>query len=61
MNFQVHLAHREAVSYEVSIDDIITHDEDLADAVVANTKRYCSIFSDVVQELLPVYRDKQVS
>lgn len=58
---QVHLAHREAVALEVDIDDVIAHDEGLGKAVQANTKRYSNIFSEVVQELLPVYRDKQVA
>ena len=57
---QVHLAHREAVTLEVDLDDVASHDEGLSDAILSNTKRYSNIFSDVVQELLPIYRDKQV-
>lgn len=59
-HFQVSLAHREAVLLEVDLDDLRTHDESLCDAVLENTKRYSAMFCDVVQELLPVYRDKQV-
>lgn len=54
------LSHREAVALQIDIDDVTTHDEDLSKAILANTKRYSAIFSDVVQELLPVYREKQV-
>ena len=45
---------------EVDLDDVASHDEGLSDAILSNTKRYSNIFSDVVQELLPIYRDKQV-
>ena len=35
-------------------------DPELAEAIVQNTRRYVTIFSEVVSELLPVYRQKEV-
>ena len=35
-------------------------DPELAEAIVQNTRRYVSIFSDVVSELLPIYKQKEV-
>lgn len=35
-------------------------DPDLAQAIAQNTRRYVAIFSDVVSELLPVYKQREV-
>lgn len=58
---QVQLAHRESVALEIDLDDVKNHDEGLCEAILDNTKRYSSLFADAVQELLPVYRDRQVT
>ena len=36
-------------------------DHELAEAIVRNTRRYVSLFSDVIAELLPVYKQKEAS
>lgn len=36
-------------------------DPDLADAICQNTRRYVTIFSDAVSELLPTYKQREVT
>jgi len=45
----------------VDLDDVSNHDPDLYDAVVENTRRYVGLFADVIQELLPSYKQKEVT
>ncbi|KAK7090570.1 DNA replication licensing factor mcm7-like [Littorina saxatilis] len=54
------LAHREQVSLTVDLDHVQDYDPDLGDAIVENTKRYVSLFSDAVQDLLPDYKQKEI-
>ncbi|XP_021017552.1 DNA replication licensing factor MCM7 isoform X1 [Mus caroli] len=56
----VHLAHREQVALYVDLDDIAEDDPELVDSVCENAKRYSRLFGDVVQELLPEYKEKEV-
>lgn len=56
----VKLAHREQVGLWIDLDDIRDHDPELADAIVENSRRYVHLFSEIVQELLPEYREKEV-
>lgn len=35
-------------------------DDELAANIMGNTRRYCSIFSDVIFELLPTYKEREV-
>ena len=58
---QVNIAHREQVALTVDLDDVSNHDPDLYDAVVENTRRYVGLFADVIQELLPSYKQKEVT
>lgn len=58
---QVSIAHREQVGLTIDLDDVSNHDPDLCDAIVENTRRYVGLFADVVQELLPSYRQKEVT
>ena len=57
---QVKLAHREQVDLTIDLDDVADVDPDLCDAITENTTRYVSIMSEVVQELLPQYKEKEV-
>ena len=57
---QVSLAHREQVALTVDLDDVSNHDPDLCDAIVENTRRYVGLFADVIHELLPSYKQKEV-
>ncbi len=41
----------------------LTHlqiDPDLVESIIANTRRYVALFSDVVSELLPSYKQQEV-
>ena len=44
----------------IDLDDIATVDPELADAIGENTRRYTQLFAQVVQELLPELKDKEV-
>ncbi|KAK2144271.1 hypothetical protein LSH36_772g01022 [Paralvinella palmiformis] len=54
------IAHREKVDLNIDLDDVQEHDPDLCDAVMENARRYTKLFADVVQELLPNYKEKEV-
>jgi len=42
------------------LDDVATVDPELADAISDNCRRYTQLFSQVVQEMLPELKDKEV-
>ncbi|EFA03620.1 DNA replication licensing factor Mcm7 [Tribolium castaneum] len=54
------LAHREQIALYIELDDLYEHDDDLAKAVINNTRRYTTLFSDVVFELLPTFVEREV-
>lgn len=56
----VKLAHREQVGLWIDLDDIHDHDPDLADAITENARRYTNLFADIVQDILPDYREREV-
>jgi len=58
---QVALAHREQVALHVDLDDVAMEDPELVESICENTKRYTGLFADSVHELLPEYREKDVS
>ena len=45
----------------VDLDDLHETNEELAEAVMKNTRRYTNMVSDVVYEMLPEYKHKDVS
>lgn len=49
---------REKVSLDIDLDDLKSFDEDMAKAVVSNTRRFVNIFSDAVQEMIPEIREE---
>lgn len=49
---------REKVSLDIDLDDLKSFDEDMAKAVVANTRRFVNIFSDAVHEIIPDIREE---
>jgi len=53
------IANREQVSIHIDLNDLASHDQELADACLANAKRYNEFFYDAIQELLPEYKDKE--
>lgn len=56
----VHIAHREQVALTIDLDDVQQFDSGLAEAVVQNARRYANLFSDVVYEMLPDFKQKDV-
>ncbi|KAH3805105.1 DNA replication licensing factor mcm7-like [Dreissena polymorpha] len=56
----VKIAHREQVGLWIDLDDVHNHDPELEEAIRENTRRYMQLFADVIQELLPEYREREV-
>ncbi|CAF0890828.1 unnamed protein product [Adineta ricciae] len=54
------LANREQTTLVIDIDDVATVDPELADAILENTRRYTQIFAQIVQEMLPELKDKEI-
>jgi hypothetical protein len=42
------------------LDDVHDFDSELAEALASNTRRYVGIASDVVHEILPDYKEREV-
>ncbi|XP_032111129.1 DNA replication licensing factor MCM7 isoform X1 [Sapajus apella] len=59
-NQLVRLAHREQVALYVDLDDVAEDDPELVDSICENARRYAKLFADVVQELLPQYKEREV-
>ncbi|XP_061439795.1 DNA replication licensing factor MCM7 isoform X2 [Rhineura floridana] len=55
------LAHREQVALYVDLDDVAEEDPELVDSVCENTKRYERIFAEAISELLPQFRQREVT
>lgn len=56
-----HLAHRDQISIAIDLDDLMEFNESLVEAIELNTRRYISMFSDVIAEMLPAYREHPVA
>lgn len=54
------LAHRDQTALTIELDDLNEFNDNLVEAVVQNTRRYAKLFSDVVSELLPTYKERTV-
>jgi len=54
------LAHREQVSIHIDLDDVAEHDEDLAEAIRENTRRYNMLAAEIIESLLPDYKEREV-
>lgn len=59
-NLLTKLAHREQVAMWVELDDVHSFDEELASAILSNTRRYSNMLSDVVFEILPTFIQREV-
>lgn len=51
-NFQIALC--------IDLDDLYEYNDSLVDAIVQNTRRYSSLFSDVILDLLPSYKERSI-
>lgn len=54
------VAHREQVNIVIDLDDVAEFDEELAEAIRENTRRYNVLVADVIESLLPDYKEKEV-
>lgn len=54
------IAHREQVPFTVELEDLHEQDADLATAIANNTRRYVNLVSELVSELLPDYKTRDV-
>lgn len=45
----------------IDLDDVAEEDPELVDSICENTKRYARLFADTIQELLPQYKEREVS
>ncbi|KAG1688663.1 DNA replication licensing factor mcm7 [Nymphon striatum] len=54
------IAHREQVLFMVDLDDINEDYPELAEAITTNARRYTSLFSDAIQDMLPDYKKHDV-
>ncbi|XP_055925787.1 DNA replication licensing factor mcm7-B-like [Argiope bruennichi] len=55
------LAQREQVMMTVDLDDVAVMFEDLCEAILQNARRYSALFADVIQEMLPNYKIRDVA
>ncbi|XP_039249876.2 DNA replication licensing factor mcm7-like [Styela clava] len=55
------VAHRERVEVTIDLDDIAEYDPELAESIIENTLRYQRIFADAIDELLPDYKEREVT
>lgn len=55
------LVHRDQTAMYIDLSDLDDYDSTLAARVTRNTKRYLSFFYEIVQELLPDYKEKEVT
>lgn len=54
------IAHREQINFEIDLDDIQSFDDELAMSVANNTRRYTNLVLDLVQEMLPDFKERVV-
>lgn len=56
----VKLAHREQTMLTIDMDHLQEFNDSLVEAVQLNCRRYSSIFSDVIMEMLPTYKEREI-
>ncbi|EDO37946.1 predicted protein [Nematostella vectensis] len=56
----IKIAHREQQELLIELDDIAEIDQDLAENVKENTRRYKRLFEDAIYEMLPEYKEREV-
>lgn len=44
----------------IELDDVDMFDSDLAESIINNTRRYSNLLSDLIYDLLPAYKVKEV-
>ncbi|KAL1505170.1 hypothetical protein ABEB36_004792 [Hypothenemus hampei] len=54
------LAHREQVALYIELDDLSDYNDELAQEVIKNTRRYSTLISEVVYEMLPTFVEREI-
>ncbi|XP_065079085.1 DNA replication licensing factor Mcm7 [Ochlerotatus camptorhynchus] len=54
------IAHREQVGLTIDLDDVASYNDQLAEAIQGNCRRYVKLVSDTIFELLPSYKEREV-
>ncbi|XP_014213337.1 DNA replication licensing factor Mcm7 [Copidosoma floridanum] len=54
------IAHREQVAFIIDLDDVKDFDEELAEAISQNSRRYINLLLHLVQEILPDFKERPV-
>lgn len=54
------LAHRDQIAIYIELDDVYDYNEELATAIIKNTRRYVNMAGDVIVELLPTFKEHDV-
>ncbi|OXU18408.1 hypothetical protein TSAR_003089 [Trichomalopsis sarcophagae] len=60
-NQLTNLAHRDQVALIIDLDDVKDFDDELAEMITKNTRRYVNLLLDLVQSILPDFRERAVS
>lgn len=55
------LAHRDEVGMFIDLDDVAEYDSELSDLIKENALRYQKLFAETVEQLLPEYKEREVS
>ncbi|XP_012288091.1 DNA replication licensing factor Mcm7 [Orussus abietinus] len=55
------IAHREQVALEIDLDDVQEFDDNLATSIANNTRRYTNLLLELIQEMLPTLKERQVA
>ncbi|XP_058803569.1 DNA replication licensing factor Mcm7 [Phymastichus coffea] len=55
------IAHREQVALFIDLDDVRDFDEELAEIVSKNTRRYVNLLLNLVQDILPDFKERPVT
>ena len=65
LSIQLHCMHKSVTSvFYITLSlsfSVLQSNPELAEAIIQNTRRYITIFSDAISELLPTYKQKEVS
>lgn len=54
------IAHREQVALTIDLDDVNEFDDELAISIASNTRRYVNLLLELIQEMLPDFKEKTV-
>ncbi|KAG7208631.1 hypothetical protein KM043_014838 [Ampulex compressa] len=54
------IAHREQIPLTIDLDDVQEFDDELATSIANNTRRYTNLLLELVQEILPDFKERPV-